>query len=111
MVIRAWVSNHSLTDKQTEIPYSNVHSGVGSGATAAIDVAVRLLPEPFMPLAYGSRETEHSKRPAVIIGPYEHHSNILPWRESNADVFELSMDKDSAVINMTELRDGESVVI
>ena len=25
----------------------------------------------------------------VIIGPYEHHSNILPWRECGADVIEL----------------------
>jgi selenocysteine lyase/cysteine desulfurase len=26
----------------------------------------------------------------VIIGPYEHHSNILPWRESGADVVEIA---------------------
>jgi selenocysteine lyase/cysteine desulfurase len=76
----------------------------GSGATAAIDVAVRLLPESFVPLGYASRNVDHSLRPAVIIGPYEHHSNILPWRESNADVFELSMEQDSAVIDMNELR-------
>ncbi len=25
----------------------------------------------------------------VIIGPYEHHSNILPWRESGADLVEI----------------------
>ena len=25
----------------------------------------------------------------VIIGPYEHHSNILPWRESGAEVIEV----------------------
>ncbi|MGD9809936.1 MAG: aminotransferase class V-fold PLP-dependent enzyme, partial [Sphingobium sp.] len=28
----------------------------------------------------------------VIIGPYEHHSNILPWRESGAEVIELGED-------------------
>jgi selenocysteine lyase/cysteine desulfurase len=76
----------------------------GSGATSAIDVAVRLLPDPFVPLGFPSRDSEACKRPAVITGPYEHHSNILPWRESNADVFELSMEKDSAVVNMEELR-------
>ena len=27
-----------------------------------------------------------SERPVVFIGPYEHHSNELPWRESIADV-------------------------
>ena len=28
-------------------------------------------------------------RVKVIIGPYEHHSNILPWRECGAEVVEL----------------------
>jgi selenocysteine lyase/cysteine desulfurase len=77
----------------------------GSGATSAIDVAVRLLPDPFVPLGYLSREADLGLRPAVITGPYEHHSNILPWRESNADVFELNMDQDTSVVNMTELQE------
>lgn len=28
----------------------------------------------------------------VLIGPYEHHSNILPWRESGAKVIEIPED-------------------
>lgn len=28
-------------------------------------------------------------RATVLIGPYEHHSNILPWRESGAEVVEI----------------------
>jgi selenocysteine lyase/cysteine desulfurase len=28
----------------------------------------------------------------VVIGPYEHHSNILPWRESGAEVIEIRED-------------------
>lgn len=27
-----------------------------------------------------------SPNPIVFIGPYEHHSNMLVWRESQADV-------------------------
>ena len=46
----------------------------GSGATGAIDKLIRLL------------ELDPSERPVVFIGPYEHHSNELPWRESIADV-------------------------
>ena len=42
----------------------------GSGATGAIDKLVRLFD-----LA-GPR----AQRPIVFIGPYEHHSNELPWR-------------------------------
>ena len=31
-------------------------------------------------------------RPVVFIGPYEHHSNELPWRESIADVVVIDED-------------------
>lgn len=30
------------------------------------------------------------RRPVVLIGPFEHHSNILPWRESCADVVQIA---------------------
>jgi selenocysteine lyase/cysteine desulfurase len=33
-----------------------------------------------------------SERPVVFVGPYEHHSNELPWRESIADVVEIPED-------------------
>ena len=49
----------------------------GSGATAGINRLVSLLVTPDAPA------------PLVLIGPYEHHSNILPWRESGAEVIEL----------------------
>ncbi|TQS70014.1 aminotransferase class V-fold PLP-dependent enzyme [Rhodobacteraceae bacterium] len=29
-------------------------------------------------------------RVRVLVGPYEHHSNILPWRESGAEVVEIA---------------------
>lgn len=53
----------------------------GSGATAGLNRLVTL---------FGVTEAVASgKRARVIIGPYEHHSNILPWRESGADVVEI----------------------
>lgn len=30
----------------------------------------------------------------VLVGPYEHHSNLLPWRESGAEVIELPEGPD-----------------
>ncbi|WP_413463840.1 aminotransferase class V-fold PLP-dependent enzyme [Alloyangia pacifica] len=48
----------------------------GSGATAGLNRLVQLL-------------GADRGRAKVIIGPYEHHSNILPWRESGAEVAEL----------------------
>ena len=53
----------------------------GSGATAGLNRLVTLL---GVSAAVGS-----GKRARVIIGPYEHHSKILPWRESGAEIVEL----------------------
>ena len=30
----------------------------------------------------------------VFVGPYEHHSNELPWRETYADVVDVGADRD-----------------
>lgn len=49
----------------------------GSGATAGINRLVSL---------FG---VEEAQDPVVLIGPYEHHSNILPWRETKARVVEI----------------------
>ena len=37
------------------------------------------------------------ERPLVFIGPYEHHSNELPWRESIADVVTIGEDADGRI--------------
>ena len=37
------------------------------------------------------------ERPVVFIGPYEHHSNELPWRESIADVVVIPEDADGHI--------------
>src|SRR5919109_3823753 len=57
----------------------------GSGATGAIDKLVRLL------------DLTPSERPIVLVGPYEHHSNELPWRESIADVVTIREDAGGRV--------------
>jgi selenocysteine lyase/cysteine desulfurase len=57
----------------------------GSGATGAIDKLIRIL------------ALDRSRRPVVFVGPYEHHSNELPWRESAADVVTIHEDADGRV--------------
>jgi len=49
----------------------------GSGATAGLNRLVALL------------EVNKAEKPVVLVGPYEHHSNLLPWRESKAEVVEI----------------------
>ncbi len=47
---------------------------------------------------YGLRDRiPADQRPVVFVGPYEHHSNELPWRESIADVVEIDEDADGAI--------------
>ena len=33
-----------------------------------------------------------SRRPVVFVGPYEHHSNEVSWRECFAEVVEIELD-------------------
>lgn len=54
----------------------------GSGATFWINRLVHMFELP--------RYVAEGERVVVFIGPYEHHSNILPWRESGAEVVEIS---------------------
>lgn len=70
----------------------------GSGATAAINKLVGIL-ELRLPDGpshlYGLLEQiPAEQRPVVFVGPYEHHSNELPWRETYADVVEIGAGPD-----------------
>lgn len=43
-----------------------------------------------------------TKRPVVFVGPHEHHSNLLPWRESGCEVVTISERLDG-MVNLQEL--------
>lgn len=45
-----------------------------------------------------------SQRPVVFVGPYEHHSNEISWRETIADVVTIREDADG-VADMQHLRE------
>lgn len=68
---------------------------VGSGATAAINKLVGLLgwriSEPLEREFNLSSLIPREKRPVVFVGPYEHHSNELPWLESIAEVVAIGL--------------------
>jgi len=73
----------------------------GSGATGAIhkllDVLNLRLPAD-LDARYALRaQIPEFERPVVFIGPYEHHSNELPWRESIADVVVIREDDDGRI--------------
>jgi len=73
----------------------------GSGATGAIhrliDVMNLRVPAD-LDARYGlSDHIPAEDRPVVFIGPYEHHSNELPWRESICDVVTIEEDTDGRI--------------
>ena len=76
----------------------------GSGATSAIDKMVGILGLRF-PRSAGAGSLPPDERPVIFIGPYEHHSNELPWRESIADVVTIPEDPDGHV-DLDALRAG-----
>ncbi|MES2638347.1 MAG: aminotransferase class V-fold PLP-dependent enzyme [Myxococcota bacterium] len=73
----------------------------GSGATAAINKLIDILniriPKDLDKRYDLSSHIPASERPVVFIGPYEHHSNELPWRESLADVITIHEDCDGRI--------------
>ena len=73
----------------------------GSGATGAInkliDVMNLRLPKDLDARWGLSAHIPEEARPVVFIGPYEHHSNELPWRESIADVVVIAEDADGRI--------------
>ena len=73
----------------------------GSGCTGAIDKLVGIL---GIRIASSMEDRYHlsdhitaEERPVVFIGPFEHHSNELPWRESVADVVVIPQDPDGHI--------------
>ena len=72
----------------------------GSGSTAAVDKLTRLL---GLPVNGATRGWQRRDTPVVLVGPFEHHSNELPWRESAADVVAIGED-DHGHIDLAELR-------
>ncbi len=82
-------------DDQTAVIFA------GSGTTGAISKLIGVLGL-RIPSALDDRHqlSEHippEQRPVVFIGPFEHHSNEIPWRECVADVVTIPEDADGLI--------------
>ncbi len=73
----------------------------GSGCTGAIDKLIGVLglriPSVLEDRYQLSAVIPPEERPVVFIGPFEHHSNELPWRESIADVVVVPQDANGHI--------------
>jgi selenocysteine lyase/cysteine desulfurase len=73
----------------------------GSGCTGAIDKLIGILglriPAALDDRYHLSSAIPAAERPVVFTGPFEHHSNELPWRESIAQVVVIPQDTDGHI--------------
>jgi len=69
----------------------------GNGTTAVINKVIDLLELRLPATASTGRKAAEEDRPVVFIGPYEHHSNELPWRESMAEVVTIALDANGQI--------------
>jgi selenocysteine lyase/cysteine desulfurase len=94
-----------LREDARAIVHRSVHGDVstcvifaGSGSTGAIDRLIGILglrlPSALDDRYHLSAHIPAHERPVVMVGPFEHHSNELPWRESIADVVRIPEDAD-----------------
>lgn len=74
----------------------------GSGCTGAIDRLIGVLglriPSELEDRWQLSRHIPAEQRPVIFVGPYEHHSNEVSWRETIADVIAIRQDDDGGVV-------------
>jgi selenocysteine lyase/cysteine desulfurase len=80
----------------------------GSGATGAIDKLIHVLnlriPADLDHEQGLSNKIPPERRPVVFVGPYEHHSNEVSWRETIADVVTIRED-DNGRIDIAHLEE------
>jgi len=80
----------------------------GAGATSGINRIVNLL--------CLQDRVRQGQRIVVICGPYEHHSNILPWRETGAEIVEVAeaphggVDMDHLAASLDMARGADLIV-
>lgn len=87
---RAWIKQSVGAGPGTSLIFC------GSGTTAAVDKLIGMIGLRIpsqLDQRYGFDSLiPAAQRPVVFVGPYEHHSNDLPWRASIADVILIPED-------------------
>ncbi|PKA46193.1 Cysteine desulfurase 2, chloroplastic [Apostasia shenzhenica] len=101
-----------LTNRSAAFVKQSLRSGpddillfCGSGSTGAIkrlqEVVGVAVPSVLRPLVL--RHLQPADRWVVFLGPYEHHSNLLSWRQSLAQVVEIGIEGLSGQLDSAAL--------
>ncbi len=84
----------------------SVHFHSGNGTTSAVELLIDCLGLKHhilaMDLTDGSRIDD---KPVIFVGPFEHHSNLLPWRElGHVDIEIVNLDPRAGNMDLEHLK-------
>lgn len=69
----------------------------GNGATSTVELLIDCL---------GIKSLAQSElKPVVFVGPYEHHSNLIPWRESGCEIVMIPEDPITKIVDIKTLEE------
>ena len=76
----------------------------GNGVTGVVGLLIDILNLRGLAAAANGKGGRRRSRPAVVfVGPHEHHSNLLPWRESGCEVISIPERVDDGSVDLDEL--------
>ena len=71
----------------------------GNGATAIVELLIDCL-------GVKQLAADEATRPVVFVGPYEHHSNLLPWRESGCEIVTIPESAETGNLDIPYLENA-----
>ncbi|PID83656.1 aminotransferase [Candidatus Campbellbacteria bacterium] len=113
-VLKTYANTHSKVSHNSEITseyYAQAHKDLkktlgltdefvvlpaGSGTTGAIKKFQEIVGL-YIPPATKKRFGEVKEKPLVLIGPFEHHSNEISYRESFCDVIRIPLNSEKEI--------------
>lgn len=76
----------------------------GTGSTGAIKKFQEIMGLYIPPATKNRVKITSSKKVLVIVGPFEHHSNEISYREGLCDVLRIPADKETGAIDLKKLK-------
>eukprot|EP00537_Pseudo-nitzschia_pungens_P013687 CAMPEP_0172383022 /NCGR_PEP_ID=MMETSP1061-20121228/951_1 /TAXON_ID=37318 /ORGANISM="Pseudo-nitzschia pungens, Strain cf. pungens" /LENGTH=785 /DNA_ID=CAMNT_0013111125 /DNA_START=115 /DNA_END=2469 /DNA_ORIENTATION=- len=103
--IIAEVCNAKITGKASQ----DVVLFAGNGTTGAVRLLIDCLGLKHFSnsnTTASGDDTTRGRKPLIVLGPFEHHSNLLPWRELGGDKFVIEtakLTRDGSTVDMNDL--------
>lgn len=80
----------------------------GNGTTSAVELLIDCLglKHHIQQISSTEKPDQVRDKPVIFAGPFEHHSNLLPWRElGHADIETVKLDQISGNIDVEHLKE------